>query len=156
MYLYITRYIFYFIWCKIYTPWKVCMALVRAPAPCIAVSLYRFLVVADLLTGASVQFHKKSWSWSPQHKQTCFCCNLHVFCTFSLCFLPVYKSQCFLAVIRCIEQLFLSLQFISNHRRTGLEILGGGGRHEFCPTRAEGVRTSRGVRGHALQENFEK
>ena len=48
MYLYITRYIFYFTWSKIYTPWKVCMALARAPAPapCIAVWLYRFLVVA--------------------------------------------------------------------------------------------------------------
>ena len=40
------------------------------------------------------------------------------------------------------------------HRRMGLEILGG--RTRICPTRAEGARTSRGVRGHAHQENFEK
>ena len=42
------------------------------------------------------------------------------------------------------------------HRRTGLEILGGGGRTRICPTSAEGARTSRGVRGHGPQENFEK
>ena len=41
------------------------------------------------------------------------------------------------------------------HRRTGLEIWGGG-QTRICPTRAEGARTSRGVWGHALQENFEK
>ena len=34
------------------------------------------------------------------------------------------------------------------HRHTGLEICGGGG-HEFA-------QTSRGVWGHAPQENFEK
>ena len=40
------------------------------------------------------------------------------------------------------------------HRRTGLEILGG--RTQICPTRAKGTRTSKGVQGHAPQENFEK
>ena len=40
------------------------------------------------------------------------------------------------------------------HRRTGLEILEG--QTGICPTRAKGARTSRGVQGHAPQENFEK
>ena len=35
------------------------------------------------------------------------------------------------------------------HRRTGLEIFFGGGRTRICQIRAEGARTSRGVRGHA-------
>ena len=35
-----------------------------------------------------------------------------------------------------------------------LEILGGRGWTRICPTRAEGAKTSKGVRGHALQENF--
>ena len=43
------------------------------------------------------------------------------------------------------------------HRRTGLEILGGGGGHEFARL-APLVREplGGGVRGHAPQENFEK
>ena len=45
--------------------------------------------------------------------------------------------------------------FGNHHRRAGLEILGGG-RTRICPTRAEGARTSWGVRGHAPQENFEE
>ena len=43
---------------------------------------------------------------------------------------------------------------IKEHRRTGLEILGG--QTGICPTRAKGAKTSRRVRGHAPQENFEK
>ena len=38
------------------------------------------------------------------------------------------------------------------HKRTGLKILGGGG----ADTNLPGARTSRGVRGHASQEHFEK
>ena len=41
------------------------------------------------------------------------------------------------------------------HRRTGLKIWGGE-QTQICPTRAKGATTSRGVRGHAPQENFEK
>ena len=41
------------------------------------------------------------------------------------------------------------------HRRTGLEILGGGADTNL-PDRAEGARTSGGVWSHAPQENFEK
>ena len=47
-----------------------------------------------------------------------------------------------------------SLYVMCEHRRMGLEILGG--RTRVCPTRAKGARTSKGVRGHAPQENFEK
>ena len=44
--------------------------------------------------------------------------------------------------------------YSDGHRRTGLEILGG--QTGICPTRAKGAGTSRGVRGHAPQENFKK
>ena len=52
---------------------------------------------------------------------------------------------------RAVEKVYFSKIFYKKglHRRTGLEIFWGGGRTRICQIRAEGARTSRGVRGHA-------
>ena len=97
--------------------------------------------------------------------------NSHVCCS-TLCSSvdpsnTLTTNQCTTEQVLSREKHFASYKYLKldrggelEHRRTGLEILGGGGgggggRTRICPTRAEGARTSRGVRGHAPQENFE-
>ena len=58
------------------------------------------------------------------------------------------------SIIRVIVGRLAEKEIFRQHTRTGLEILGG--RTRICPTRAEGARISRGVRGHDPQESFEK
>ena len=70
-------------------------------------------------------------------------------------------NQCTTEQVLSREKHFASYKYLKlgrggelEHRRTGLEILGG--RTRICPTRAKGARTSRGIRGYAPQEKFEK